>query len=60
MYELLDVNCHLESNVLDDFTNLRAYHDRIQSLPTLAAYIKSDKFIAQPFNGATAYWGAIK
>ena len=58
MYEILDINSSLESSVLEDFPNLKAYHARIQALPTVAAYINSDKFLAKPFNGAMAKWGS--
>ena len=60
MYELLDINCLLEPNVLNDFPTLKDYHARIESLPPLAAYMKSDKFLAGPLNGATALWGAFE
>ena len=58
VYELLDVHSHLEPTILNDFPNLKAYHARIQELPTLAAYMKSDKFLAKPLNAAMAAWGA--
>ena len=62
MYEILDVNSTFEATLLDDLelSNLKDFHARIQSLPTLAAYMKSDKFLAGPLNGATALWGAFE
>lgn len=57
MYELLDINSCLEPSVLDDFENLKAFHARVHQLPTVAAYINSDKFLAKPFNGKRAAWG---
>lgn len=57
MYELLDINSHLESTVLDDFQNLKAFHARVQELSAVSAYINSDKFLAKPFNGKRAAWG---
>ena len=57
VYELLDIHSHLEPSILEDFPNLKAYHARIQELPTVAAYMKSDKFLAKPLNGPMAAWG---
>ena len=58
MYELFDVHLILEPTILDEVANLKAYHDRIEQLPTLAAYIKSDKFIKAPLNGPMGAFGA--
>ena len=44
-------------SILDDFPNLKAYHARIKSLPSIASYIKSSKFIAWPLNAPWAYFG---
>ena len=60
MYELLDVHSHLEPTILNDFANIKAYHARIQELPTVAAYIKSEKFLAKPLNAQMAVWGGNK
>jgi len=30
MYELLDINSHLEPTILDDVPSLRAFHSRIE------------------------------
>ena len=59
MYEILDVNSTFEATLLDDLelSNLKDFHARIQSLPTLAAYMKSDKFLSKPFTGHMANWG---
>jgi glutathione S-transferase len=54
MYELLDQNSHLEPTVLDEFPNLKAFHARVQGLEQIAAYMKSDKFLARPLNGPMA------
>ena len=57
LYEILDANSCLEPTVLADFPSLKNFHARIQALPAVAAYIKSDKFLPKPFNGAMAKWG---
>lgn len=54
MYELLDQNSHLEPTVLDELPNLKAFHARVQGLEQIAAYMKSDKFLARPLNGPMA------
>lgn len=54
MYELLDQNSHLEPTVLDESPNLKAFHARVQGLEQIAAYMKSDKFLARPLNGPMA------
>ena len=57
VYEHLDNHSHLEPSILEDFPNLKAYHARIKVIPTVAAYMKSDKFLAKPLNGPMAAWG---
>ena len=57
MYELLDLNSILEPTALDEFPNLKAFHARVQGLDQIAAYMKSDKFIARPLNGPMASFG---
>ena len=56
MYELLDVHSKFEPTLLDEVANLKAYHDRIEKLPALAAYMKSANFIKSPINGPMAQW----
>lgn len=56
MYELLDQNSHMEPTALDEFPNLKAFHARIQGLDQIAAYMKSDKFLARPLNGPMAFF----
>ena len=58
MYEILDVNSTLEPNLLSELSNLKDFHARMQSLPTLAAFMKSDKFMARPLTGPMAHWGS--
>ena len=57
MYELLDVHLIMEPTILDEVANLKAYHNRIEQLPTVAAYMKSDKFIKSPLTGPIAAFG---
>jgi len=57
MYELLDIHSILKPGVIDEFDNLKAYHERIRSLDKVAAYMKSDKFISYPLNGPMATFG---
>ena len=57
MYELMDINSHLEPTILDDVPSLKAYHDRIKNLPAIAAYMKSDRFLAYPLNAPFAAFG---
>jgi glutathione S-transferase len=63
VYDLLDIHCQLEPTVLADFSNLKAYQARIEALPAIAAYMKSNEFIAKPIaagkalNGQAAAWG---
>lgn len=57
MYELLDINSHLEPAILDDVPSLRAFHSRIKELPAIAAYMKSGKFLAYPLNAPFAAFG---
>lgn len=57
LYELLDILTCLHPTALDDSPNLKEYHKRIESLEKVAAYLKSDKCIKYPLNGAMAAWG---
>ncbi len=57
LYEILDVHLIMEPKALEGLDNLVAYHQRIASLEKVAAYIKSDKFIASPLNGPMANFG---
>lgn len=57
VYEWLDVNRLFYPELLNGVDNLQAFQKRIESLPNVAAYIKSDKFIKWPLNGVMAQWG---
>ena len=65
VYDLLDIHRLLEPTALTDFSNLEAYQSRIEALPTVAAYMKSDQFIEYPItagkalNGQAAAWGGL-
>jgi len=55
VYEVLDVHADLlGASYLDKFPKLKSYHHRIQNLPTIASYLKSDRFQAHPINGESA------
>ena len=51
MYELLDVHSILTPGVIDDFENLKSYHDSIRSLDKVATYLKSKQFRVLTLNG---------
>ncbi|XP_037048026.1 glutathione S-transferase Mu 3-like [Bradysia coprophila] len=57
VYEWIDVNRIFYPELLNGADNLVAYHKRVESLPNIAAYIKSEKFIKYPLNGVMAAWG---
>ncbi|XP_037048027.1 glutathione S-transferase Mu 3-like [Bradysia coprophila] len=57
VYEWLDVNRLFHADLLNGTDNLEKYHKRIESLPKIAEYMKSDKFIKYPLNGVMAQWG---
>jgi len=56
-YEWLDVNRLFYPELLNGIENLESFHKRVESLPNVAAYMKSDKFIKYPLNGIMAQWG---
>jgi len=57
MYELLDVHSILTPGVIDDFENLKSYHDSIRSLDKVATYLKSKKFRVLTLNAFSASFG---
>lgn len=57
LYEFLDQQRLFSPAALDDFANLRELVERFENLPKVAAYLKSDKFLKGPINGARAQWG---
>jgi len=58
LFEFLDQHTFLAPKCLDDFPNLKEFHKRIQSLPTIDKYIKSDQYIKWPLNGDMAKFGS--
>ncbi|XP_031572852.1 glutathione S-transferase Mu 3-like [Actinia tenebrosa] len=54
MYELLDQHKVFDASLLEPHANLKAYLERIEALPAIAAYMKSDKFITRPINNPIA------
>ncbi|KAL3197903.1 hypothetical protein MRX96_044629 [Rhipicephalus microplus] len=57
-YEMLAQHLIFAPDCLKDFTNLKAFVDRIEALPHVAAYLKSDKCIKWPLNGDMASFGS--
>lgn len=56
-YEWIEVNRTFYPELLNGADNLVKYQTRVESLPNIAAYMKSDKFLKYPFNGVSAQWG---
>jgi len=56
LYEYLKKVSTLVSGSLSEFANLSKFIERIESLPPISAYIKSQK--PKLFNGPTAKWNA--
>jgi len=57
MYELLDQHRIMNSDCLKDFGNLVALMDRFETLPKVAAYMKSSRFMKAPINNKMAKFG---
>jgi len=56
-YELLDKLLLLANDEVVKFDNFKQYLARFEALPTIAAYLKSDRFLKSPINGPTAKFG---
>lgn len=56
-FEFLEIHAFLEPGLLANYPVLDAYHKRVLALPAIDKYVKSDKFVKYPFNGAPAYFG---
>ncbi|CAN8026341.1 unnamed protein product [Ixodes persulcatus] len=57
-YEMLSQHLLFAPDCLKEHANLKAFVDRIEALPHVAAYLKSDKFISWPLNGDMASFGS--
>merc|ERR1719180_620902 len=60
MYELLDQHKMMAPNCLADYPNLTAFMGRFESLPQIAKYKKSPKFMSSPINNKMASFGGEK
>jgi len=50
----------LETNLFSKFPKFKAHYERFEALPTIAAYLKPDKYKAKPFLPPTkAVWSPI-
>eukprot|EP01103_Thecamoeba_quadrilineata_P020211 TRINITY_DN8555_c0_g1_i1.p1 TRINITY_DN8555_c0_g1~~TRINITY_DN8555_c0_g1_i1.p1 ORF type:complete len:221 (-),score=30.92 TRINITY_DN8555_c0_g1_i1:45-707(-) len=56
-YELLDQVRIIFPGSLDKYTVLQDYLNRFEKLPTIAAYLKSDRYMAAPINNKMAKLG---
>lgn len=57
LLEYLEGQSYFVDGLLKDYPVLEAYHKRVLALPAIDKYVKSDKFIKFPFNGAPAFFG---
>jgi len=57
-YEIFYQLAVLDKSLFDGAENLLAYNKRFEELPKIAAYLKSDRYLKEPFNNNMATWGA--
>jgi len=57
VYEMLDQHKIFSPTCLDPFPNLQQFTERIEALPSIAAYMQSDKFMKKPLNNTRAKFG---
>ncbi|XP_070574573.1 glutathione S-transferase Mu 1-like [Ptychodera flava] len=57
MYELMDQLREVDSKILDSHKNLQGFMARVEALPRIAAYKKSDRFMSRPINNKMAKFG---
>merc|ERR1712243_294385 len=57
MYELLDQHKQLVPNCMKELGNMTSFMERFESLPKIAEYMKSDKFMKAPLNNKMAKFG---
>ena len=55
LFETLDMLLDLKPTALDQLSNLKSYHQRFASLPTIASIRSSDQFKQMPY-----FWGVAK
>jgi len=58
MYELLDQHRHLSSDAVGEFSQLKAFLDRFEALPSIKSYMESPQFMEGPINNKSAKFGA--
>jgi len=58
IYETFDGLRIFAPGCLDATPNLKAFMDRFEALPNIAAYLKSDKYMKWPLNGDMAKFGS--
>ena len=54
---IFDNESQLDDSMFAEFKNLLAFKANFEALPNVAAYIKSDRFMAGPCNNKMAKWG---
>ncbi|XP_018422492.1 PREDICTED: glutathione S-transferase Mu 1-like isoform X1 [Nanorana parkeri] len=60
MYDVLDQHKFLDPNCLQNFPNLQDFLMRFETLPAIAAYMKSPRFMKTPINSRMASWANKK
>ena len=48
MVETILALCH-DKRIFNDYPNIGAFYDRFRALPTLSAYLVSEKYLNTPF-----------
>jgi len=56
LYELFDQVLLMNSKALDDAPHVKAFLERFEALPRIAAYLKSDRYLKKPCNNPQAGW----
>jgi len=56
-YEMFHQHKSLEPKCLEPHNNLEQFTKRIEALPAISAYMRSDKYMRRPFNGKIAGFG---
>ena len=54
LYEILYQLSVLFTDLFEEFPKLKAYLERFEALPAIQAYMRTDKYVAKPFNGPSA------